>query len=250
MKALLAVALIATSLTMSCKKESSDKTANGQGRLSKIVYTSDNEAPSIETFTYDEKGRLKVYINDNFRNEFTFNSASMLVVKRISIPDNKLVNTVECTLNDQGAVTKLIKKNQAGIAEYTYTYAYNALGYMVSRKGVSSSDGFSEFFTMDNGNIVSCKRTFTDGAVYTTQYAYHPKTNNIPGNIAGYWQSAELFGKASSNLLKEIKMFDGNGKLSTHITMDYLTNENNQVTRIEETNQKSGEKSVYQYSYN
>ena len=224
MKKLFLILSVAAAFT-SCKKDSTvTPPPSVTKNLVKATYVFDMDPPKIDEYTYDGQRRITVHKQDTRTSTFNYVSAISLVVTVRNNTDNSLYRTNECTLNDNGYITKLIIKDAAGALIFTYDYTYNADGYITKVKGTYPSGNILEFdYTIVNGNVVSA-RNYTGGVLsYSGEYTYdNSKINKTPGGHAGSWQSHYLFGKRLKNLIVEYKSFNPAGTLTWHTQTSYV----------------------------
>src|SRR5262245_23764728 len=127
----IAAALIMVAVA-SCTKSKNDLPApvspSGiQKKLTKATYTTIGYPSDIEKFTYDSQGRLatKTNMDDDVEmvEEFNYTSTTMLIVTRKNKTTGISEQTRECSLNGNGAITKMVfKAASSGTVTYTYEF--------------------------------------------------------------------------------------------------------------------------------
>ncbi|WP_300602372.1 hypothetical protein [Niabella sp.] len=245
----MAVALAA----VGCKKDAKDVQADpvpvAYKRISKSVETYSDGSKETYTFTYDAKGRPATYTSDTKKDVFNFQSPTQLLITEYDIPGNVLSRTYECTLNAQGAITQMLFKNTAGTVTYSYTYTYNADGYMTGFKGSNGTDGYEEVPVIKDGNYIGSKTIFSGGKIYNNEYLLSNIENIQPGGFHAYWPVATLFGRPSKKLATEFKQFQINGDLNWHVKTNYTMAGDGSVATYTTDVLTTGLKSVVELSY-
>lgn len=222
----LAMAISIIIAVASCSKE---KTGNptaparqGNKKLVKTTYVYNNGSPEYQSFSYDGENRLSSYSNNNYSYNFTYTSSSLINVTRKK--NNSIDQHIECSLNSNGVITKMLYKDLAGTVTCIQEYEYNSDGYLIKEKGsYPGSYSYEESFIIENGNAISSK-LYYDGILYNTRSYYYDmaKLNKTPFSHAGKWASDYLFGKPSKNIHTEYKDYDKNGVLAWHSRHSYV----------------------------
>ncbi|MBO9591367.1 MAG: hypothetical protein J7599_00575 [Niabella sp.] len=254
MKTVIMAIFLSGLLAVSCTKKKNDIVATPDPpagrRIAQMIETYADNTKKTETLTYDAKGRPAVYTTNSRKEVFDFQSASRLLVTSYKLPENTLERTIECTLNDKGAITEMRFKNTSDVITYTYQYAYNAEGYTTWVKGSGSSNDWYEIVPeIKDGNYIRAKETFSSGAVYDDAYTYGSASNTLYKSYFGYWPVDGLFGKPSKNLLLEAKGFKSNGDLNSHIKRNYTITAEGFVNKYIINYMLSGESSVVEITY-
>jgi hypothetical protein len=244
-------ALAITAVFASCKKEKITNTAPAvDKKLTHIAYTQDGITEN-EDITYDAKGRVLTYTNENEINSFSYENDTRLVVTTRKKADNTLKYTKECTLNAKGAITQMLYKDPAGALTYTYEYTYNADNQMIRAKGFGPLGGnFERIGEIVNGNIASVK-TYYDGVLGSTTVYYFDgaKSNNLPHQLAGPWPSSILFGRSNSHLMTELRTTDTLGELTWHVKATYVLDADGYVSSLTTKYMLDGVIGVTTYQY-
>jgi Domain of unknown function (DUF4595) with porin-like fold len=237
----------------SCKKDSSENpaTPGSTKKLVKATYVWDNGTPEIDEYTYDAQGRISTKKDETRTYTFNYVSASSLIVPVTKNSDNSLEQTLECTINDKGYVTKIAFRNLTGNVFYMYTYAYNADGYIIRVEAIpATGTGYEVDYTVVNGNVVSS--IYYNGGVLNRSghYTYdNSKINKAPGSIGGFWQVNGLFGKGPKNLISEYKTINPAGTLTWHSQLTYTVDANGYAVQVINKNVLQGKQGVDSYIY-
>ncbi|RXK58783.1 DUF4595 domain-containing protein [Lacibacter luteus] len=217
MKHLLLV-LTVSLLLFSCKKNTipSQESNTKSSKLAEFSYSYNGTTPEVYKMSYDNNGRLTTYLDSDHKYSFSYTSNASLIVTRSKLSDGTVDQTIECVLNEAGAITKAEYKNNGSIT-YTYLFSYDASGNLVSLKGIGSGSVHEKFFSYENGVPVLLK-TYTGGVLYRTeQYVYDNSRINKSGLACWYnWPSEVLHGKPLKYYLKEAKEYNANGELINH----------------------------------
>lgn len=254
MKKLLLTGIVIAGILASCKKDNVPGQPSPQEqattkKISKSVYIYNNEPAEVEQLTYDAAGRPATYTNDSKKEVFDFKSPTKLLVTRYKLSDNSIESTIDCTLNDKGAITKMEFKNLAGTITYTYEFQYNAEGYTTSIKGYNNSSSFEETIEVNNGNYTAAKRSYNGVLTYNDIYLRTSYTNTIPGGFFAYWPVNNLFGKASKNLCAETKSVKLNGDISNNNKYNYNRDASGTVLSYSIDFLTDGAKGNYAFTY-
>jgi hypothetical protein len=253
MKKILAALTIIAALA-SCKKETVDNTivpASGK-QLVHISYVFDGMAPETDDMTYDARGRLLTYADDNYNFNFSYESETRLVVTSRKKTDNSPGTTYECTLNSKGAITQMLFKNPTGALTFTFTYGYNSDNQMNYVKGAypSGSGDYETKAEIVNGNIISTQR-FRDGLpVGNGAYKYEGAIiNRLPSSIGSYWYSKILFGKPTKHLVTEYKHTNTSGVVDWHSKQTYELDSDGDVIKATTNYVHQGTVGIATYRY-
>jgi hypothetical protein len=253
MKKILAALIIIAALA-GCKKEAINNTGTPVSgkQLVHVSYVYDGMAPETDDLTYDAKGRLLTYANDDYNYSFSYESETRLVVTSRKKSDNSPGITFECTLNNKGAITQMLLKNPAGDLTYTYLYAYNSDNQMNYVKGAYplGAGDFEIKAEIVNGDITTVQR-FRDGSLVGNGiYKYEGAIiNRMPGTLTNQWLSKTLFGKTIKHLSTEYKYTTTAGVLDWHTTTTYELDADGDVTEATTNYILDGTAGVATYRY-
>lgn len=239
--------LLSVILLVSCSKQSPENSVVKAPEISKklVKWVDSYSDGSVESmsYVYDPSGKITTIKEDDRVYNFNFASKSSLVVEQKKASDNSLVRTIECTLNQDGYITKMLFKDLSGVITYTYTYVYDGNGYVSKLRGESKSSNFEEEYTITGGNMVSSKAYFDGKFTYNRYYTYDASiANKASFEYAGYWTACGLFGKSSKNLMIENKEFDLSNVLKWHLKRGYGLDAFGYPTKMTTTNMLNNSK--------
>jgi antitoxin component YwqK of YwqJK toxin-antitoxin module len=244
--------LAITAVFASCKKETVTNPTPAVGKkIKQITYTDNTGYSETVTIGYDAKGRVLNYTEDDRTYTLSYENDTRLVVTSRNISDNSLIRTVECTLNNKGAITEMLYKTPAGVHNYTYQHTYDANNQMKSYKGFSNGGNSYEMIAeIVNGNVSTIQH-YSDGLPNGNSAYYYEgaKPNKLPHTLNGDWSSKILFGKTFSHLPTEYKRWNQAGTLTVHNKSTYELDADGDVTKTTTISMLDGHISVDTYQY-
>ena len=239
----------------SCSKSNNDLTPDPPAvnkKVKEINYTNNAGYTETEKFVYDNGGRIVGQSGEEYIYLFSYESVSSLLVTRKKTIDGSVDQRVECTLNGNGAITKMVYSNMpSNTVHYTYEVFYDANGYISKWKGTASQGAVAEeIYQFENGNPTSSK-LFYDGVLNLEKvYVYDAsKLNKGSLTVWGTWPSDKFFGKPTKNLLSEIKNFDKNGQLQWHMKNAFQLDSDGYLVKLTTDYLMQNEQSITTYTY-
>jgi hypothetical protein len=213
MKKIITVILCTSLLLMSCKKEKTISASipnTGFAKLKELSNYYNGILNSTDVYTYDSEGRIASFSSNKEIHLFEYTGNDQMKVTSKSKETGEIKWIQMAKLNGKGAITEIIKRNQAGTVIDAYYYKYDVNGYMSSYKYVSpiyGNDVQERFFIVENGNVVSAK-SYQNG-VHLQNYYYECnliELSRLPRTADFYWMSETLYGKPNKNPRKSMKV--------------------------------------------
>ncbi len=196
-----------------CKKNNSNEEKNSKCLLETVNVNFSNSSRWVASFEYDEKARLKTFIDGPSTSSYTYFKDSVVITTNTNSRTTYFLNSQGLAIT--GKTTFPLGTDQSQI---DHTFAYNAEGYLIRNMQVLSRlylgsvlrDTTIENFTIVNGNVVSLK-TITPSVTFENQYEYsivkmtanNPFLNKFPSSHGSF------LGKAPVNLVVKEKVKDG-----------------------------------------
>lgn len=235
---MMALAVCATAF-VSCSSDDDKDNSNGGGMTSKrIVKETWSDGDEIETvaYEYDSKGRVVKVIETNIDGRSESSATTTYTYGESTIiSKSQSGETHTYTLSD-GRIIKEVESYSRNSETYTYTYAYDNNGYLISQK----YHGRETEFIWTDGNMTKMIEKEGDGWTRTSTYSY--SSIAWPQNWMQYWDGTSMdkyleplgaWGKMPKNLpTKYIRVQDDGYSIYTEeVTLDY-TIENGEVTKV------------------
>ena len=222
---ILTTAFIILIAVASCKKEKVNTPVSQtpvEKKMTQYTWTFQNNQPGTEFYEYDQAGRLKSQTNATRKYSFEYTPDDKLIVKATKIADNSLLYSYEGTLNEKGAITKLMRKKASGNVEFDYEFTYTSSGYLKKVRKATSVSVYEEEYEFVDDKPVSSKESW-DGVIERShQYFYdETKPNKVPMNHWYLWASETLFGKIFKYKPIEYKITRLDGTISWHTKTQY-----------------------------
>ncbi len=253
MKKIITILCAATVLLASCKKSAEmppapEKTIQ-QKKIAATSYVWDNNAPETEQIVYDQQDRVTQYTDNNYVETFDYQTPEFLLVTRRKRSNNSLDRTIECTLNNKGAIVKMLFKDVTGKITYMYEYLYNTDGYVVTKKGSNTGSNYQVDYEIQNGNVVSSKIYFNGVHTYNSVFSITTLLNPVNRGVDAYWPVPRLFGTAAKKLIGETKQYKvATGELNNHTRNTWLLDNEGYITRYIDENLVDGKTGVTDYT--
>ncbi len=211
---------------VSCTKSKNELPQPQQQSVEKKLISAstiyDNDPTENSEFSYDAQGRLSVYRDDDHKYFFSYDAGSKLNITRKKLSDGQADQTIECDLNEKGAIAKMVYKKTDNTISGTYEYFYDANGYKIKQTVQYTGYSYEEEYVIVNGNPVSSKLSYDGVFNSKREYHYDEKIlNKGPFTPGSSWTSDRLFGKPTKNIMIGFKSFDTNNVLTWDIKYTY-----------------------------
>lgn len=197
-----------------CKKNDTNEEKNGKCLLETVNVNFNNSSGWIASFEYDEKARLKTFIDDLSTSSYAYFKDSVVITTNANSRTTYFLNSQGLAITGKTAFPLSTDQSQID-----HTFAYNAEGYLIRNMQILSrlylgsvlKDTTIENFTIVNGNVVSLK-TITPSVTFENQYEYSAAKMNTNNPFLNEFPSSHgsFLGKAPVNLVVKEKVKDGN----------------------------------------
>jgi hypothetical protein len=220
----------------SCGKDTMDdvntNNSDKNQKLIRIKSISGDGSVSQDSFGYDMSGKLIKIVSDDDVTTIEYLSGKVKTT-RVGKTDGVIQNVNEINLDQNGRTSLINSYNKDGkLISYTER-GYNVEGYLTKLvSGYPGSQPTSREFEILNGNVVSGKRFNNNQHTANYFYDYYTTQNKLEYAPYAYFPETDIFGKNTSNNLKEYKEVNLQGKTTYHISFKYIFDNNGFPNKI------------------
>jgi hypothetical protein len=200
--------------------------------------------------TYDNQGNLlKIQGTTHY---WTYEyQPGKLIVKSHLVNTDKLLSTIEHTIDANGRSSGSVYKVDNGQIMSNQTYEYDANGYLVKVKTTyASGEVYETHYTIVDGNAVK-EMSYKNGELKDkTDYQYdESKKAKIYFTMETTEGAKKIHGKSYTNLSSGYKRYDGSGNITGDVKLTYILDANGYVTKRTFTNLLTNQTSDIEYVY-
>lgn len=252
MKKILFAVFVISIFAASCSKEKGSQTkapATQAKKVTRIDEINNSGGTGVETYQYDEKGRLKVWVNNTSKLLFDYATNGKMMVAGYN--NGVLQWNYDCDMNSKGLVTSVAIKYPDGSLYGTYTYSYNSDDYIIYANYTPvSGQGFYFNYQLENGNLVSyTQKTLSNNLTINATYTYDPAIpNTLTYSYAGAFPG-DMFGRKTKNLHTHLVLKRGDGTITHEFDRAITVNNEGYVSKMKSTNTVTGFWTEATYTY-
>lgn len=250
-KSLVTAAVIAL-LAVSCKKQSDIQTpqVNARKNFTEWMDYYENNLDDLIKLKYDNAGRVIEMAGMYSSKTFEYLSATQLIVTDKKKSDNSIVGISEATLNANGAIKLIVRKDQAGVVLDSTSISYNSEGYLIKFINKSPAASYGHEYVIENGKIKSGK-LFNNGVQTGTEVYKLDESNENRQSFTAWdwWPLPNFFGRPLRFLPSELIQYHNSGEIRYHTKSNYERDAEGNVLKKSTDYISDGTQGVQLYKY-